>query len=1014
MTPLLLLLVLAASPADETAAATRALNAGDRPAAATLFRAALAHQPPHPVSLAAKHGLALCLVAADAPDWNTALDLLHAPAGDGNYPDRGDALELLAIGYRARAEGEGEGRRWDAARFFGEAAQWFADKKRPADAARCRCAHAEMDLLLNRPHEARAKTEGFVKDRDLARTPSGGRGLHVYALACLRLNEAANAERAAGRVPAGDPAFADAQVVLAEVRRRAGDAGEAVALLQGVGDRPDARFPLAVLAFEAGRFAEALAIFEKLPGDDAMLWAGATLVRLGRFADAVVKLEPLKPTIVYLPDQVARWLGEARLGLALAASGSERERLLKPALDSLRAAVELVQKVPEDKDPAVKERRHNTRFALADGLLRAGQANEAADLFRRVWDEGGRPKRRDELLARRAVAYQLAGKPDPADTQAADYRRQFPAGPHLSAMARLQAEVAVARALAVGTAPNRRGEWQDKLTKAVDLCQAAEARDDPAVRVSLATLLRRAERFADAAAAVSDVPAAAGLRGDCLLRAGDAAGAAKALAGVELPAARLALGHALLRAGRFAATRDTLAGVNDPRAAADRAFAAWKAGDATAADELEAMTGPVAAVHRATVRPDAAAQLLADARQALPGDAPAEMQHLLAYRHGLALLAAGQPADARAVFEPLAQQARGQVAGAAASRRAGECRLDIAEAGLKAKPSDDARNKVREAAEELVRRAEELRDQPAGEAIRPHLYLLAARTLRTLAVFEVDRAWEQERKQKRHRWADTGGSDPPPEVERADVPVQWGERRATDVYRRLAEELPASRHAVVARLEAAALATARGHHKSAIILLTDGDDPRLALAHADELATVEDFTAALAAVEKLADPAAIDRRASCLLTLGRPAEAVEACGPAPSLRLGEALAAAGRLDQAAAVFAKLDGPSARYGAGWVAVKRHRLDEAVIHLRAAGDGRAKLLLGLVLATQGRRDEAATTLLAIRAGGGVAAEVEWAARLEAARLLGAGDMLRRLDHDLPDGDWADAVAERVRPR
>ena len=553
MTPLLLL-ALAASPADETAAGTRALNAGDRPAAETLFRAALSHQPPHPVSLAAKHGLALCLVAADKPDWKAALDLLHAPAGDGSYPDRGEALELLAVGYRFRAEAEGEGRRWDAARFFGEATHWFADKKRPADAARCRCAHAEMDLILNRPHDARAKTEGFLKDRDLARTPSGGRGLHLYALACLRLNEAANAERAAGRVPAGDPAFADAQVVLAEVRRRAGDAGEAVALLQAVGDRPDARFPLAVLAFEAGRFADALATFEHLPGDDAAVWTGATLVRLGRFPEAVAKLEPLKPTAVHLPDQAARWLGEARLGLGESAAG----------VAALRAAVELVQKVPEDKDPAAKERRHDTRFALADALLRTGQANEAADLFRRVWDEGGRPKRRDELLARRAVAYQLAGKPDPADTQAAEYRRLFPSGPHLPAMARIQAEIAVARALEVSTAPNRRGEWQDKLTKAVDACQSPEARDDPAVKVALATLLQRAERFAEAASAVADVPAAAGLRGDCLLRAGDAAGAAEALAGIESPAARLALGHALLRAGRFAAAPRHAGGCGRP------------------------------------------------------------------------------------------------------------------------------------------------------------------------------------------------------------------------------------------------------------------------------------------------------------------------------------------------------------------------------------------------------------------------------------------------------------------
>ena len=107
------------------------------------------------------------------------------------------------------------------------------------------------------------------------------------------------------------------------------------------------------------------------------------------------------------------------------------------------------------------------------------------------------------------------------------------------------------------------------------------------------------------------------------------------------------------------------------------------------------------------------------------------------------------------------------------------------------------------------------------------------------------------------------------------------------------------------------------------------------------------------------------------------------------------------------MFAKLDGPAARYGSGWVAVKRHRLDEATAHLRAAGDGRSRLLLGLVLAAQNRRDEAVATLLAIQTGD----EVEWAARLEAARRLGDRAPARRLADELPEGDWADAAAERA---
>ena len=92
----------------------------------------------------------------------------------------------------------------------------------------------------------------------------------------------------------------------------------------------------------------------------------------------------------------------------------------------------------------------------------------------------------------------------------------------------------------------------------------------------------------------------------------------------------------------------------------------------------------------------------------------------------------------------------------------------------------------------------------------------------------------------------------------------------------------------------------------------------------------------------------------------------------------------------------------------MAAKRGRLDEAVTHLRAAGDGRAKLMLGLVLATQGKRDEAAATLLGIRTGDAV----ECAARLEACRLLGDDDGLRRLRDELPaNGEWSRAAGERL---
>ena len=179
---------------------------------------------------------------------------------------------------------------------------------------------------------------------------------------------------------ATDPAFADAQVILGRVRQLAGDTTDAAALFAAAGDRPDAKFQLATLAFEAGRFTDALATFQKLPGDDAAVWTGATLVRLGRFAEALAVLEPLRSKTDHLPDQIARWLGEAQLGLGRTADG----------LASLRSAAELVGKVPEHLDPAVRERRHDIRFAPG----RCAAANRTAGRGRRPVPPGlgrGRP-----------------------------------------------------------------------------------------------------------------------------------------------------------------------------------------------------------------------------------------------------------------------------------------------------------------------------------------------------------------------------------------------------------------------------------------------------------------------------------------------------------------------------------------------------------------------------------------------------------------------------------------------
>ena len=142
------------------------------------------------------------------------------------------------------------------------------------------------------------------------------------------------------------------------------------------------------------------------------------------------------------------------------------------------------------------------------------------------------------MLARMVIAYRLADKPDNADSRAIEFRRLYSDQPTSIGRGRHQAEMAVARALAVGPEPHKQTERRARTDRAADLCQVPELANDPAAKVGLATVLRRAGRFAEAADAVRDVPAARQLRGDCMLRAGDAKAAIEALATADTPASR--------------------------------------------------------------------------------------------------------------------------------------------------------------------------------------------------------------------------------------------------------------------------------------------------------------------------------------------------------------------------------------------------------------------------------------------------------------------------------------------
>jgi TolA-binding protein len=1168
----------AAQPPDQQAAlllttARKAYADANPQVAADKFNEFLQKFGGHKEANAARYGLGLALLDLPNPDRQKAIDALGPPANDANFPDRPAALYYLAAAHHgqglkelaeaAARPNEADGRRKAAEQRFNDAARFFAqsreqyEKKGDADgAARARADQADAELRANRPEDARAAAEPFLKDPALDKSPSRPLGLYRYGLACFRLNDLSAAGRSLGLLAPFDQPFGPhARYLLGRVHADQGERAEAAAAFDAVvaeyrkqrkaaeealkqpdrfkndpwekarlealvkGPAPDhvagSAFHAASLGYEAGRFGDALARLQAFPKDypqsplkdDAALRAGLCQVQLKQYDEAARTLQPLTNN-PRLADQAFLWLGKAQAGQAAAADPNNpnaRKDLFNRAVQSLRTAADKANALA-GSDPAARGRRADILLELGDTLAAAGQAPEAVNVYQSIWNEKLLPARNDEVLQRLAAALHLAGDLNGSDARVGEFRQQFPQSPLTPMVLFRGAENGYARAakLARENKPEAKAAFADAAKKYEEVVgRFPEFERAGRARFGLALCLVAAGEYEKAIPVLEAVPApervgdlagVAVVLADCHLRTapakaedalqdnmlreklGAAAGLLDAFVGANpkdpgAADALVKLGVCQRRlAGQFPPGNERNDLLNKARGAVERVQREYGGSPAVGAAALErakvmALQGdkggaagqlgefrrdplgksavaPLAYIALATHlreqnQPQQAADVMKEARdrygEALKNDPERkDWVPLLRYHHGLALLAAGKPAEARPAFEQVIAEAKDQPVAVEAALRACQCRADDARKKLaeaeKGKADDQAkaaRAELREAATTALRRADELKEKhPQAEARARLLY---------------DAAWALK----------AAGDDPAP------------------AYSKLIAEFPDRSLAVDARLELAEHLADRGKMAESVKILrdaldaepADGQPPadtadRVRLRLGAALFAAKDIPAAKAQFEAVAGnpksphrAAALYRLAECLIAEGRWDEArkrlavfrddgalhhVPGVSDRAMLRLGTVLAELKQWDPARQAFEAVPGrygdgnqwaPDARYGAGWTLQNQGRYDEAVnaygwVTQRVADDraGRAQLGIGLCRAAQKRWADAGRAFAAVYYGYDLP-ELKYAAMVEHARALvaegkpaEAAKLLEKVAKDAPpDSPWAKAATD-----
>ena len=507
-------------------------------------------------------------------------------------------------------------------------------------AARARCDRAEMLLRLRRFDEAIQAAEKLLAHPVMDTTRCRDAALYHLGYARFAKGEPLEAGRALSRLaPFGQPFGIHARFLLARVHHLAGErpkaaaqyeavladhearkkrAAEALRRPQGLTPRqkaetealaraaaPDyvvrARFHLAQLQAEMGRFAEALSSFEALlkqhaagaMADEAKLRVGYCHMKLRGFPQAIQALQALTnhPRV---GDKAMWWLARAQVGAADPKNAPAYQAALSGAIQTLRQAADRAGQLART-DPAAKLRRADILMELADTQQLAGQHKEAADTCRRVVDERGSAEHVEEALQRQAAALHLAGQYRQSDDVCRRFEQSYPRSTLLPAVWFRSAENAYFQALAAAKNPtykDRRRDVERLFDEAVRryrrlMKQAGDFRYANLARHGLATLHYRRGEYDRAAALLAKIPqfersgdlaSVPHLLADCLLRtlppeSEDALGTARLVARLdqatkllegfvganakspEAPAALLKLGHCYRRIGEMLSDR---------------------------------------------------------------------------------------------------------------------------------------------------------------------------------------------------------------------------------------------------------------------------------------------------------------------------------------------------------------------------------------------------------------------------------------------------------------------------
>jgi TolA-binding protein len=713
-----------------------------------------------------------------------------------------------------------------------------------------------------------------------------------------------------------------------------------------------AGFYIGLLHYEGGRFPDAQARFAEFAArnprspfvTDAQFYRGCCAVHLRLFPEAIQTFQAVAEKEPALAGPAFLWLGKAHAASADPDDEQGYQPALKQAIAALRQAVE---KCPKDRRGAAlleladvyqMANQPDEAAAIYGHMLdeRSMPRRDEELLQRRVtalhlagrYDESEKwavqfekryPKSLllPEVLFRRAESAATRSGSSAFDKAAPLYRlvaEKYPEFVHAQ-----RARLGLARM------HYRRGEL-DAAREILEKIPPPERSGDLAIVPYLLAdcLIRLAPAKADDALASGRLQEALGtastLLGDFASTNPDSPLAADALLRLGLCQQRLAAVMAqaeerkkLFDAGRSSYERALVEyplHELGPTAAFARARCIAMAGDANEAiKRLQSFASgalkkepvaPVALLQLAELigaqenKAADAVRILTLCRQrheaALIGDpARAAWAPLIEYRHGIALMDAGQSGEARTVFDHLRRLERGRVEAVEAGLCWGEAlrdggyqrieranqvlatpNLPPAEAERAKKDVETGQRMVRDAALYFQAQADEWKGNDRRGDIRARLLYEAIWMQRTAANDEQAAARDKIREERRARrereiaeQTPEGQQPPavaPPDLLPADVPVQPAERKAISLYQALIGEFPDLPLANAARLELGEMHAERGDHESAIKLFADALDKEPQAELSDKLrlrlaschAARGDFKSALAQLDVVA------------------------------------------------------------------------------------------------------------------------------------------------------------------